>query len=137
MTAVVDGRDNLGIVGHLNRQRRTTVERFLCREHTCATGMERSELQSVLVSLSAGVDEKQLIVVITARLAQPFCQLLLQSVDDGVAVEAELRQLGGKHRGIMRMTMTYRYDGRAAIKILGAVVVPYVATGTLGDVNIE
>ena len=53
VTAVVDGRDNLGIVGHLNRQRRTTVERFLCRQHTCATGVERSELQSVLVSLSA------------------------------------------------------------------------------------
>ena len=53
VAAIVDGRNNLGIVGHLNRQRRTTVERFLCRQHTCATGMERSELQSVLVSLSA------------------------------------------------------------------------------------
>ena len=39
----------------------------------------------------------------------------------------------------MRMTMPYRYDGMAAIKvkILGAVIVPYVATGTLGDINIE
>mgnify|MGYP004622075741 FL=1 len=39
----------------------------------------------------------------------------------------------------MRMTMAYRYDGMTAIKvkILGAVVVPYVATGTLGDINIE
>ena len=39
----------------------------------------------------------------------------------------------------MRMTMPYRYYGMAAIKvkILGAVVVPYVATGTLGDINIE
>ena len=39
----------------------------------------------------------------------------------------------------MRMTMTYGYDGMTAIKvkILGAVVVPYVATGTLGDINIE
>ena len=35
--------------------------------------------------------------------------------------------------------MTYRYDGMTAIKvkILGAVVVPYVATGTFCDVNIE
>lgn len=35
--------------------------------------------------------------------------------------------------------MTYRYDGMTAIKvkILSAVVVPYVATGTLGDINIE
>ena len=39
----------------------------------------------------------------------------------------------------MRMTMTYRYNGMTAVKvkILGAVVVPYMATGTLGDINIE
>ena len=69
MSAVVDGRYDLRVVCHLHRQRCATVERLLCRQHARAAGLERGELQRVLVGLGTRVDEEQLIVVVAARLA--------------------------------------------------------------------
>ena len=46
--------------------------------------MERGELQCVLIGFGAGVDEEEAVVLITAGLPQPFGQLALQRVDDGV-----------------------------------------------------
>lgn len=43
----------------------------------------------ILISLGTAVDEKQLVVIVAADLAESLGQLLLQAVDDAVGVEAE------------------------------------------------
>ena len=54
----IDWRNNLRIVGSLNRKRCTTVKRFLGREHTCLARMERRKLQGILVGLGSRVDKE-------------------------------------------------------------------------------
>ena len=77
---VIDGRDDLGVVGHLDRQRGASVEGFLHREHAGSAVVEGCQLHGILIGLSARVDEEQLVVLIARRLAETGCQLLLEWV---------------------------------------------------------
>ena len=89
MAVRIDRRDDFRIVRHLHGQRRAPVERPFGRKHPAAPVMETGQLQSILVSLGSGINQKQLVILITAGLPQPSGQLHLQFVDDGVAIEAQ------------------------------------------------
>ena len=81
MVVVVDGSDNLGIVGHFNGQTRTSVEGSLTTQHTGVACLEGSQFQGVLISLGTTVDQKQLLVVVATDFAQSLSQFHLQFVD--------------------------------------------------------
>ena len=139
MPVGVDGRDNLGIVRGLHRQRRAPMEGFLKGEHPGAPVVEAGQFQGVLVGLGAGVDEKQTVVLVSAGLAQTFGQLGLQGVDHGVAVKAQPAGLPGNGLHIPRMAMTDADDGVPAVQveILPTLVVPHATALSAHDVDIE
>ena len=101
--------------------------------------MEAGQLERILISLGTAVDEKQLVVIVAADLAESLGQLLLQAVDDAVGVEAELRELFAYAFRIVRMAMADADDGMATIEveILLAFVVPNVSTFAAHDVDVE
>ena len=101
--------------------------------------MERGKLQSVFVGLGTGIDEEELIVVITTGFSKALGELLLQMVDNGIGIESKRVQLLGEFLDIMRMAMTDADDGMAAVKvkIFLAFAVPNVAAFALDDVDVE
>ena len=140
MVIVVDGSYNLWIIGHLDSQRRTSVESMLTRQDALGRGiLERCQLQGILVGLSSAVDEKQLIVFITTDLAQSLCQLLLQLVDHRIGIKTNLPQLFRHLLDIVRVGMSNRNHCVTTIKvkILLSLVVPYFTTLSLHDVDVE
>ena len=89
MVVVVQGGDNLRVMGYLNGQGRPAMECMLTGENARRRRVaERGELQRVLVGLGTAVDEEQLVVVVATYLAQSLGKLLLKSVYHRVRVEA-------------------------------------------------
>ena len=115
MMVVVDGSHNLRIVTHLHSERSAAVKGFVSSENADIACLERSQLQGVLVGLGTAVDQEQLVVVVARNLAQSFGQLLLQGIDDGVAVESQLANLAGDGFHIVRMGVADADDGVSAI----------------------
>ena len=68
--------------------------------------MERGKLQSVFVGLGTGIDEEELIVVITTGFSKALGELLLQTVDNGIGIESKRVQLLCEILDIMSMSMT-------------------------------
>ena len=82
MVVVVQRSHNLRVVGYLDSQRRTAMERLLARQDACSLRiLERCQLQRILVGLGTAVNQEQLVVLITANLTQSLGQLLLQLVN--------------------------------------------------------
>ncbi len=135
----IDGSYNLGIVRCFYGERSATVESLRRGQDTTAPCMERSQFQGILIGFCAGIDEEELIIFITASLAEAFGQLLLQTVDNGVGIKSELAKLGIKGGHIMGMTVTDTDDGVTAIKVkiflTGAV--PDVTAFAFNDVYVE
>ena len=73
MTIVIDRGDDLRVVGHLYREGCSAVESLLDGEHTGSAIGEGCQLEGVLVGLGTRVDEEELIILITADLAQTLC----------------------------------------------------------------
>ena len=139
MAVVVDGCHYLGIVGYFYGQRCASVKGFFGSQHALASVLEAGQLQSVLVGLCSAVDKKQLIVVITARLAQPVCQFLLLVVDDRVAIKGQKAHLPGHHLNVVWVTMPYTYHRMSAVKveICLAFIIPHGAVFALYDVYVK
>jgi len=139
MTIVIDRCDNLWIVGYLYGEGCSAVESLLQGENTGSAIVEGSQLQGILVSLGTGIDEEELIILITACLAQTLGEFYLQLVDDGVGVEAQVVELLGKHLHVVRMTVTDADNGMTAIEVevFLAFVVPYVTALTFYYIDIE
>ena len=136
--AVVDGGHYLGVVGHLHGQRRAPVEGLPDGQYPLAAVLEGGQLQGVLVGLRAGVDEEELVVVISACLSQPLGQLRLQGVDDGVAVEAQPLELLAYLLHVARVAVPYADDGVPAVEVqvFLSLVVPYLASFSLHHVDV-
>lgn len=79
--------------------------------------MERRYLEGIFIGLGSAVAEEKRIVVIAAELAELCGELLLKRVLHGVRIETERCRLLLHLLHIMRMTMTYGYDGVAAVKV--------------------
>jgi len=139
VAVVVDRGYDLRVVGHLDRQRSTSVERLVGREHAGTSVVEGSQLEGVLVRLRAGVDHEELVVLVTAGLAQAFSQLNLQFVDHGVGIEAKRIQLLRHHLHVVRVAMPDADDSvtTVQIKVLLTLVVPYLTTFPLHDIHVE
>jgi len=139
MTIVIDRCDNLWIVGYLYGEGCSAVESLLQGENTGSTIVEGSQLQGILVSLGTRVDEEELIILITACLAQTLGELYLQLVDNGVGVEAQVVELLGEHLHVVRMTVTDADNGMTAIEVevFLTLVVPYVTALTFYYIDIE
>ena len=91
------------------------------------------------VEMLTRVDEEELIIFITASLAQTLSEFHLQLVDDRVGIETQIVQLVGEHLYIVRMAMADADNGMTAIKveIFLTLVVPYLAALTFYNINIE
>ena len=139
MSVVVDGCHDARIVGSLHGERGPAVKGFASRQHTLAPRVERGELQGIFVGLGSGVDEKELIVGITAEAAQTFGELFLQTVDHGVGIEAQRLQLLLEFLHVVRMAVTDADDGMPAVEveIFLSFVVPHMATLAFDDVDVE
>lgn len=139
MSAIVDRRYDTGIVGSLDGQRGAAVKGFRSGQNALAAGMERGELESVLIGLGTGIDQKQPIVLITAGAAQTFGQLLLKAVHHRIGIKAQLRELMLQRTDIMRVTMTYADNGMATVKIKVFLsgTVPDMASLPFGYLNIK
>ena len=79
--------------------------------------METGELERVLVGLGTTVDKKEAVVLVAAYLSEAFRQLLLQTVDDTVGIEAYLLHLAVDRLDIMRMTMTDADDSMTSVEV--------------------
>ena len=113
------------------------MESLLSGEHAAASRMERGEFEGILVGFSTTVDEEQLIVIVAAEAAEPFCQLLLQTINNRIAVEAQLTDLTADSLNIMRMSMANGDDGMTAIKvqIFFTILVPDATTFAAHNVD--
>ena len=65
----VDGSRYLRIVRHFDGERRAAVEGVACGQHTAAARVERRQFQRVLIGFGAGVNEKELVVIVAAQRA--------------------------------------------------------------------
>ena len=139
LIGTVHGSLYRGVVRNGHGQTRTSVEGSVHGQHTLAARRERSQLQGVLVGLGAAVAEEERIVVISRQFAQLVRQLLLQGVDDGIRIEPDLRELRRDHLHIVRMGVTYRDDGMAAveIEILDTVAIPQICPMGLYRLHVE
>ena len=90
MAVIVDWSHYLGIVGGLNGKRSASVECLIEGYHAATSVVERCQFQRILIGFGARIDEKQLIIVVAARLAEQVSQALLQTIDHRVAVEHEV-----------------------------------------------
>jgi len=70
MIGLIDGSDNFGVVGHSNRQRRTSVKGTAKRDDLFSSGGKRGEFEGVFIGLRAGVAQKKLIVRLFGHLPQ-------------------------------------------------------------------
>ena len=115
------------------------MESLLYRKHAGFSVGEGSQLQGILVCLGTRVDEEELIIFITAYLAQTLSEFHLQLVDDRVGIETQVVQLVGEHLHIVRMAMTDADNGMPAIEveIFLTFVVPYLAALSFYNINIE
>ena len=115
------------------------MERVLHRQHTTAPVVETGELERVLVGLGATVDKKEAVVLVAAYLSEAISQLLLQTVDDTVGIEAYLLHLVVGRLDIMRMTMTDADDSMTSVEveILLSFIVPYAGTFAPYDIDVE
>ena len=101
--------------------------------------MERSELQRVFVGFGSAVDKEKGIIIVSADLSQPFCQLLLQFVDNGVGIESKRGYLLAEHLYIVRMCMSDRDYCMTAIEVevFGTVLVPYMAAFSFDNIDVK
>ena len=115
------------------------MEGFLTTQHTGVAGLERGQLQCILIRLGTGVDEEQLIVVVTTDLTQALSQFHLKLIDDGVGIESNLMKLFGYLLNIMWMRMSDADHGMATIevKIFLTILVPYLTALALYDIHVE
>ena len=117
VAVVVDRRHYLRIVGRFHRGRSAPVESFPEGHDALASGVERGEFQGVFVGLGARVDQKQLVVVVAAHLAEAFGQLCLEVVDYRIGVKYQLFGLlldGFHHCGV---GVSHRHHGMSAVEV--------------------
>ena len=117
MAVIVDGCDNLRIVGNLDSQRGAAVEGFPGRQHARAAIAKRCQLQRILVGLGTAVDEEQLIVIVAAHLAKALGQLLLKLVNNRVGVEPDLLQLFSHFPDVVGVRVADGDDGMTAVQV--------------------
>ena len=139
MTIIIDRSDDLWIICYLYGKGCSAVESLLYRKHAGSSVGEGSQLQGILVCFGTRVDEEELIIFITAYLAQTLSEFHLQLVDDRIGIETQVVQLVGEHLHIVRMAMTDADNGMTAIKveIFLPLVVPYLAALSFYNINIE
>ena len=135
----VERRHDFRIVRHRHRARRAPVEALAEGHHTVAAGVERCQLDGVLVGLGARVDKEQRIVVEPGHLPYLARQFHLHRVSDAVGIEADSAQLLGDCRHVFRMAVSDRNDGMAAVevKIFLTVFVPDLAPQSLDRSDVE
>ena len=139
MTVGIDRRNDFRIVSSFYGQRSTAMKCLFLYQYTGTSVVERSQLQRIFISLSTTINQEELIIIITGKFAQTIGQLLLQLIDDGVGIEAQLCHLVANHFHIMRVSMTNRDHSMTTIKveIFIALIIPHVATFSLNDIDIE
>ena len=139
MSVGIDGGIVFGDVGHLDGERGAAVEGLAGSEHAGASGLERCQLERVLIGFGARVDKEEAVVVIPAGFAETLGELLLQSVDDRVAVEPQPVELGCHHLHVVWVAVADADDGMATIEveILLSLVVPDMTATAFDDVHVR
>ena len=127
------------VSNHFDGERRAAVESVAGGQHAGAAGVERGELQRVLVGFGTRVDEEQLVVVIAADRTQTARQLPLKVVNHRVGIEAQRGGLPAEGFDVMGVAVADADDGMAAVEVevLLPLVVPDVAAPALDDVDVK
>ena len=133
MAVIVDWSHYLGIVGGLNGKRSASVECLIEGYHAAASVVERCQFQRIFVGLCARIDEEQLIIVISAGFAEQVGKALLQTIDYRIAVEHQILGLMLECLHIVRMRVTHRYHGMAAIEVEIFVALAVVGVAALAS----
>ena len=123
------------IVGHRHRAGSPAVEAPPEGHHAVAPGVERSELEGVLVGLGPAVVQEEAVVGLSAESPETPCELLLQRIAYAVGIEAYAGSLLPEGFKVFRVAVAYGDDGVAAveIEILGPFRIPHTAAPrTLG-----
>ena len=108
---------DLLVLSDVDSCRSAAVESVTESDDLLLSCVERGKLQCILVSLCAGVDEEELIVVIAAGFAELLCQLNLQRVLNCIAIECELSSLLLHGLQILRVAMTDADNCMTAIEV--------------------
>ena len=93
VSVVIYGGYYLWVVGYLHSKRCAAVECLVEGNDTGAAVLERRQLQRIFVGLGSRVYEKEVVILVTAYLAQRFCHLALQGVYHRIRVEAKRAHL--------------------------------------------
>lgn len=93
------------------------MESFTEGNDSALAVMEGGELEGIFVGFGTTVDEEKGIVVIAGDLTEPLSEALLEGIDDGIGVEAELLELGGKGMDIVRVCVSDGDHGMPTIKV--------------------
>ena len=80
-------------------------------------GMERSQLERILIRLRPGIDQEQRIVRHAAGLSQAVGKFFLERVADAVGIKPDARKLLGQRADIHRMGVPDGDDRMAAIQV--------------------
>ena len=115
------------------------METLAERDDAVLPCVEGRELHRVLVGFCAAVVEEQRVVGISACLAQPVCELLLERVLHAVGVEAYLCELVAKGRDVPGVAVAHGNYRVAAIEVevFLTVLIPYLCAPGLDGCYVE
>ena len=115
------------------------MESLLGRKHTRAPIVERCQLEAILVGFSSAIDEKKLVVVVSANVAQSLSETYLEGIDDRIAIESQLFKLVSHLFDIMRVRMADANHGMSTVEVevFVAFIIPDMAPLSLDDVYVE
>ena len=117
-----------GVVGSGYGERSPSMKAPAEGNNLFAAVVEAGQLQGILIGLRPGITEEELIVGPAGYFTQLVGEFHLQRDMDGIGIKTDFIQLFGDTLHIMRMGMTDRNNGMAAvqIQILLSLLVPYI-----------
>ena len=120
---------DFGVVGHGHGSACSSVEAVSERDDFGSSGVERGELERVLVGFGAAVADEEMVVRESAELSDFAGDGGLQRVDDAIGVEGDVVELLGYGLNVARVAVSYGDYGVSAVEVevLCALVVPYGA----------
>ena len=93
------------------------MKRLVDGQDLAAPGVERCQLDGILIGFGAGVAEEEPVVVITRHAAESLCQLDLQRVHDRIGVKTEFSDLLRNGLHVVGLRVSDRDDGVSAVEV--------------------
>ena len=85
--------------------------------HPVPSGVERGQLEGILIGFRPGVVEEETVVGISRCLPQAVGKFLLQRIAYAVGIEADTLQLRAQRLDIVGMAVAHRNHGVATVEV--------------------